>query len=269
MSQFQKVIKYLAFAFAMFLVVTIIQVSTLFIDTVAPLLGLEHSSNNEKVEEMISLNQNDVSYLDIDLTSANVEIRSGDRFSAQSNNDNIICKQENQKIKIKEKKHQFFGINNSAKVIITVPDDLVLDAIQINAGAGKVSIDKIQAKSGDVDLGAGDFTIKEIFISKELTVDSGAGKVTISSGSINNLDLEVGVGKAFICSSLLGNSKIEAGVGELELELLSVKDDYSFKVEKGMGSILYNGKNIDSSSFGKGHNFLDIEGGIGSIKIND
>lgn len=269
MSQFQKVIKYLALAFAIFLVVTIIQFSTVFIDSIAPMLGLEHSSDNGQVEEIISLNDDEISYLDIDLLAANVEIKQGDKFEAKSNNKNITCKQDGQKIKIEEKKKGFLGKSYKGKLIITIPDNLVLDTVSIDAGAGKVSIDKLQAKTGKFDLGAGQFSVKEIYITKDLEVDSGAGKVTIAGGSIHNLDLDMGVGKTSICSSLSGKSEIDAGVGQLQLELLEVENGYSLKVEKGIGSISYNGKGIDSSSFGSGKNFVNIEGGIGSIEIKD
>lgn len=269
MRQFQKIIQYLAFAFAIFLVVTIIQYSAYFVDFIAPMLGLEHSSNSGKVEKIISLESNQISYLDIDLIAANIEIKQGEYFEAKTSNKNITCQQKGQKIKIKEKKKNVFANGSSEKITITIPDDLILDAVDIDAGAGKVAIDKIQAKTGNFDLGAGQFTVKDIYILEELKIDSGAGKVTISNGAIHNLDLEMGVGKADICCLLTGHSKIEAGIGELQLQLLEETNGYSFKVEKDIGSISYNGKDIDSSSFGYGTNFIDIEGGIGSIKIND
>lgn len=269
MSQFHKVIKYMSLAFAIFLVVSIIQFSLVAIDYLAPMFGLEISSDNVDVEEIISLNNNDISYLDIDLLAANVEITQGEIFSAKTNNKNITCKKDNRKIKITEKKKSLFGKNSKSKLIITIPDNLMLDAVYIDAGAGQVTIDKLQAKTGSFDLGAGNFSISKINILNSLEIDSGAGKFTISDGSINNLDLDIGVGKVTICSSLSGRNEIDAGVGKLVLDLLDVKDGYSFDVEKGIGSITYNGENIKSSSFGQGKNIIDIEGGVGSIKITD
>lgn len=268
MSQFQKVIKYLALAFAVFLVVTIIRFSVFFVDTFAPMLGLESSSSGQ-IEEIMSLDRQNVSYLEIDLTAANIEIKNGDKFEAKTRNDNIICQQQGQKIKIKEKSKNIFKTGGTEKITITIPDDFVLDAVDFDAGAGKVTIEKIQAKSANLNLGAGDVSIKEIFISKKLEIDSGAGRVNISSGTISHLDLDVGVGKTSICAKLLGNNQIESGIGELDLVLLEVEDGYKYKIEKGIGSISYNKKDIGSSSFGQGQNLIDIEGGIGSIKISD
>lgn len=269
MSQFQKIMKYLAFAFAVFLIVTIAQLSVFLMDAFAPLLGLETTVNNEKVTEVMSLNETDVSSLDIDVMYADIEIKQGNQLSVKTNNDDIKCQHKDKKIKIEESGASFLGSHSKSKVVITVPQQYIFDKVQIEAGAGQVSIERLQTYSGDFELGAGRFLTENITVLEKLEMETGAGEVSIATGTINSLDLDMGVGKVTMCCQLMGNNKIDAGIGELELSLLDMEGGYRFKVEKGIGSISYNGESLGQSSFGQGSHLIDIEGGIGSIKISD
>ena len=101
------------------------------------------------------------------------------------------------------------------------------------------------------------------------SIDSGAGEVVIKDGSVNNLDLDMGIGKVKLNLEVIGNSEIDAGIGELNLVLLGNDDDYRINVDKGIGSIKFNGESVDAeTTVGNGDNIIDIDGGVGNINVD-
>ena len=93
--------------------------------------------------------------------------------------------------------------------------------------------------------------------------------MTITNANLNNLDLDMGVGKLSLTSKILGNSKIDSGIGEIDLNLVGNKEDYKLHIDKGIGNVTADGTNLgDDSKYGDGNNYIDIDGGIGSINID-
>ena len=143
-----------------------------------------------------------------------------------------------------------------------------INEIDINTGAGKVDIEKLKANKLKLDLGAGSTNIKYIE-TNNADIETGAGKFTIEDGILNDLDFDIGAGEANVNARLLGDSKIEVGVGSLNLNLLGSRELYKLKLEKGIGVVRVDGSLIENdSTVGNGNNYIRIEGGIGSIKVN-
>ena len=252
MTTAQKIIKYLAIAFAIFLIITII--STILTATVAlsGILGLKkaiESSNNAQMVTTTFENA-EINMLNIDIASTNLTIKQGEILKIETNNSNIDCKQSNETLKINEKDYKWFSYNNIEKeLILYIPEDLEFQRVKINAGAGKCEIQNLN-------------------VSQKCKIECGAGELTISSGIINNLDFDMGVGEANITADLIGESEINAGVGELNIKLQGEKESYKIKADKGIGNIKIDGKQISNGEiYGDGENEIDIEGGIGSINI--
>ena len=117
-------------------------------------------------------------------------------------------------------------------------------------------------------MGAGKVAIKELNVDKETFIDGGAGKIEILSGNINNLNFNMGIGNTIIKSNITGNSDIDCGIGALELNLLNNMKNYTFDIEKGLGSVTLNKENVKEGKIGSGINLIEIDGGVGSININ-
>lgn len=268
MTQAQKVIKYLALAFALFLIVIIISSITFGIYTAVNVLGLV-DNNDKKIIDLVKTEHSELTnYLDIDINSSNLKIKNGNSFYSETNNGDIEYKQDGNKLIIKEKGKKWFSINKSTDLIIYVPEDMVFNNIDIDNGAGKVSIDKIDTEELDLDLGAGKTVINSIN-SNKTSISTGAGNFIIKSGNLNDLDFDMGVGSVEITSLITGNSKIDTGVGSLKINLIGSLYDYRIKVDKGLGSVhIDNDKVSDGKIIGNGINFIDINGGVGSIKVN-
>lgn len=270
MTTAQKVIKYLALAFAIALIVSIISGILGGLYAFSGVLNLKKDKEIIKGEmSMIDFGNSDVATLDIDVAFTNLIIKKGDLLLAETNNKNINCKQNNQNLQIKEKQYSWFSGNDKGDLIVYIPENLKFEKVKINAGAGKIQIENINAEKLYLELGAGETIIEKLNVTENCKVESGAGKVSILSGNINELNLDMGIGKFEVTSAITGDSKVNAGIGSLELNIQNSKENYTIKADKGLGSIKIDGKEVaDDVNYGDGENTIKIDGGIGAIKIN-
>lgn len=265
MSSTQKIIKYLAIAFALFLTFNIISGIMLGVSFIGNIFNDNKSSIAEELNDLEI--DNNLLILDVDVSSSNVTIKSGDTFKVETNNKYINTKQDKNKIYIEEKNHNWF--NDNSELIIYIPEYFVFDKVSMETDIGKVNIESLSTKQLYLNLGAGKVDINNLNVIDKAKIDGGAGEINISSTSINNLNLNMGVGKLSLTSKLTGNSIIDSGVGKLDLNLIDTQEDYKISLDKGIGTAKIKGNNIkDDSTYGTGINKIDIDGGIGSINID-
>ena len=265
MSEIQRIIKYCAIAFALFLAFSIISSIMYGIIT----FGAIFESDHKDYENLSSLKMDEnTSILDIDVAGTNLILREGDTLKVETNNKYIKTKQSKNKLYITEKNHNWFKTNKNNDLIVYIPKELIFDGVSIDSGAGKVEIDTLSTKTLYLDLGAGKVTINNLTILNQTEIEGGAGAIEIKNGSLNNLDLDIGAGKLTLTALVSGKSEIDAGVGEVNLNLVGSLEDYRIKLDKGIGSATLNQKKMnDEEVYGNGNNSIDIDGGVGSIKI--
>lgn len=269
MTTFQKVIKYLALGFATFLIFLIVSGVFGILSSFSSVLGLQKEDNVivDKINER-NFKDTEINSLDIDIVFTNLIVKKGTSLQIKTNQKNIYFEQNNQKLQIKEKNHQWFSKNNKGSLVIYVPDDLVFENIKINAEAGKIQIENMNTKKLSLMLGAGKTTIDKLMVTDKCKIESGAGKVSILSGNINQFDLEVGIGNFEATALVTGNSKINSGIGNLKLTFQGSRKDYQIQAKKGIGTIKIGDKNVvDNYSYGNGDNLIKLGGGIGNIHV--
>lgn len=271
MSIVQKVIKYLAIAFAIALIVGIITTIVRVVSSI-PLtlkIGKNNNDSNNIIETSSDFENENVAFLDIDIAYSNLTIRKGEYLKVESSDKDIQCKQDEQKIIIKERNSNWFNNTKKEELIVYVPENLQFDKVNINTGVGKVNIEILNTKVLKMDLGAGETSIQNINITESAKIDTGAGKVNIKEAKINDLRCDLGIGATEISAKLLGNTRIGTGVGSLKLDVLGKKEEYETKINKGLGNVTIDEEKIsDNEVVGNGENKIDIDGGVGEIKIN-
>lgn len=272
MTTTQKIIKYLAIAFALYLVISIFSI----------IFGLSHeiisSINNDKKESKlleeyttISNNVNNIESFKIDISNDDIEIKEGEKFEVKTNDPDVKFYHENSIVKIKSDKTFSWHLSNSSRgtIIIYLPNEFNISELDLNLGAGKIDIDKIFVETLLMDLGAGTMTAKEINVYEKATINGGAGNINIYSGTINNLNLKLGAGNASIQSDLTGSNTLTTGVGKLNLGLSRSKDNYKFDISKGLGNIILNDFDVSEDILiGAGETKIKISGAVGNIIIN-
>lgn len=265
MSKAHKIIKYLAFAFAIFLIFSIISSIIYGLSFVGSIFDNDKQSDNLKELKI----NNSALILDIDVSSSNINVKQGNTLKVETNNKYIHTNQYKNKLYIKEKKHDLFKKNDDNKLTVYVPKDFIFDLVNIKTGASKLNISTLSTKKLSLSLGAGKVKVSNLNVANSADIEGGAGEIVIEDSSITNLDLDMGAGKLLLNSKLTGNNKIDAGVGKMDLLLIGSLNDYNIMLDKGIGSATINNSNMENDkTYGIGTNKIDIEGGIGSINID-
>lgn len=272
MTTTQKIIKYLAIAFALFLVISIF--SIIFGLSREIISSINSDKKDSKLLEeytTISNNVNNIESFKIDISNDDIEIKEGEKFEVKTNDPDVKFYHENSKVKIKTDKTFSWHLSNSSRgtIIIYLPNESNISELDLNLGAGKIDIDKIFVEILLMDLGAGTMTAKEINVYEKATINGGAGNINIYSGTINNLNLKLGAGNASIESDLTGSNTLTTGVGKLNLGLSRSKDNYKFDISKGLGNIILNDFDVSEDILiGDGETKIKISGAVGNIIIN-
>lgn len=262
MTKKQKVVKILAIFLAISIISSILSVivsfftgiSSIFIDTRDLTTYSKEYSNIERIK--------------IDNLNTFITIKEGSSFKVDAINvdKKLKVKLVNNTLKIEENR---IGINNTdSKLIITIPKNIELSDINISDSASKILIMDINVSSFEIEQGIGMLEINNSYI-KNASIDGGIGEIDVTNTKFYNLELDSGIGDINMNANIMGNSEIGCGIGNIDINLIGDKKDYSIDIEKGIGSVKLNNKKIkNNTTYGKGINKLDIDGGIGSINIS-
>ena len=271
MKEFQKIIKYAAIAFGLYLAVMIIgMIITVILAICTGIYGVQvitEQSNVERIDEVEEYI--DISKIDIDVTNVNLTIKSeGEKFEVETFQIPVDTKIENERGTLKIKNNKKFMNDSDSTIIIYIPQNVQLQECDIEIGAGELNIEKLNSKKVDFNFGAGKVNINEL-ITEKSEIECGAGQVTISNSDLTNSKIETGVGKLIYSGYIRGNSQLECGIGETELNLQGGKEIYKIRTEKGIGTIKINNETItNGTTTGNGENIINVESGIGKITIN-
>ena len=258
MSSSSKYVKIIAYLLAIAIILGICSLIYNFVMLFVPV------NNKIEVKEYTKTYKN-VKELDIDLSSSSLTIEKGETFKIEAKDlpAKIKVSNDDGKVKIKMKK-SYFNIN-TGNIVITVPEEL--EYLSLNAGAGNIEMSNIIVRRVRIDLGAGMSHFDNVEF-KNVRINGGAGNLEITNSKLTDAKIDSGVGKIDISAYLYGNNSIECGVGKTSVTLLGDDDMYSLELEKGIGSILLDGKEYNGDvNYGKGKNKVEIEGGIGEISV--
>ncbi|SHO47806.1 DUF4097 family beta strand repeat-containing protein [Anaerocolumna xylanovorans] len=286
MSEFQRIIKYAAMAFAIFLTVAII---TGIVGGVLALTGAisavsdkknktESTAGSDSVdfdkefEGIVNLHiMNGVGELTIEKGSSDkVRVEASDvtkDFRA------TVVSGDELKISTKSDFWNIFswGINVHRKPRITVylPEGFEGRNVVIDAGAGNIKLEDLICEKLDINAGVGNINGNNIKTST-LNVDGGVGEITLDEVTADDSDINAGVGNIHIQGTLNGKNTVDAGVGDIRLILKGSADDYNIKVDPGVGSVYVDGNKYGKMSWNNktAENSIDIDGGVGSIHID-
>ena len=261
MNATQKIIKYCAIIFALLIIASIIGFIFNIIGYFIP---------NGKVDTKNFYEEyNDVKEIFLDSSASKIIIKKGNIFSVKATNvvTNFESSLNNNVLKIKEKVKKLWNKKYEGIITITVTDTM-LDNFEINHGAGKLVINGINVNDFELEHGAGKVELNNVSF-QNTSIEGGAGEIIINSSNLRNLDLDIGAGKTSIEAYIEGKSEINCGVGALDITLLGNQEDYQITVSKGVGTIEIDDiKQKNNTTFGNGQNNIELNGGVGSIKVN-
>ncbi|MFV0343642.1 MAG: DUF4097 family beta strand repeat-containing protein [Anaerocolumna sp.] len=275
MNEFQKVIKYLAIAFAIFLTVTIV---TGIASGIVALVGVTTVSK----EDVVNYNESfdNVRSLLVEHGVGKLIIKStdSDKITVEGNQVTESFAAEKSlsgELRIKSKFNfwNMFGstntISKNTSITIYLPKDFTAEIVELNAGAGNVLIESLVTEKLEINAGVGDVYGEYIFADK-VSLDGGVGDITLENAQLNDVDIDAGVGNIDIEGKLTGDNDISAGVGNIKLDIIGSTDDYNMNIEKGVGDIYINGEKHGDLNWNNrtAKYSMEMDGGVGNIRIN-
>lgn len=241
MTSFQRIVKYLSIGLAIALAASIVVGG---ISILGAILGWGRDKILDNPYD-IEISQ-EIETIEIDISAASLKILKGDKFSISTNIEKLDVSAKNSRLYVKQNQRIVSG--KVGDIILTIPANIQLKSFELDAGAGEVDIEALNAKNVEIDMGA--------------------GALTIRGGSIDNLDLDLGVGETNLTAAINGDSDINCGVGETNIHLLGEKNDYTLDINTGVGSVTLDNTKIKGNTvLGNGKNKIAIDGGVGSINI--
>jgi hypothetical protein len=283
MNSGQKVIKYIAMAFAVLLSISIICAIVGGIGMALRISGAIRSGNDYSSSDSVSEEESfekvytNITGLDIKSGVAGLTIQRGEELKVEAVNiDSRFQVTESQgtlKIENKNGKNRWFFNWGSdsvrTEIIITVPETVEFDRVQIECGVGASDISDLQTERLDFSMGAGQVIGSGIY-AKRTEIEGGVGELSLEGCKFGDLDLECGVGEISIDGEIYGRCDVECGVGEINLNIRGSIEDYDIRADKGIGEIRINGERYSKDSYrnSAASNKIDIDGGIGAINLS-
>ncbi len=277
MTSFQKVIKYGAIAFAIYLCFMIIG---MIIGTITAIFGITvgiemfENSSNEAMITKWEQEYSDITDLDIDLSVCKLVMKKGDTLKVKASevSDKFKCTTEGNRLKLEDKnfpRHIFNQIEDvKSEVIIYVPENMNFDKVTIETGVNETNIEYLKANKVNLEMGVGRYQVNSLF-AKHAEIEAGAGEANIAHSDIENLKLDGGIGKLSFTGKITKTADIECGVGRLEVNLIGSPADYKVKAEKGLGNFTVNGERVsDQQTIGNGEVSVKIDAGVGETVVD-
>ncbi len=277
MTSFQKIIKYGAIAFAIYLCFLIIGMIIFGITAIFGVTtGLEMFERRKDNVAMITKWEQEytnITNLDIDLSVCKLNIKKGDTLKVDVSDvsEQFKCEAEGNKLKIEDKnlhKNIFNTIDYKPEVTIYIPETIEFEEVTIETGVNETSIEWLKADRIKLEMGVGKYQV-DFISAKYAKIQAGAGEATINNANIEELKLDGGVGKLILTSKITKKADIDSGVGKMELNLVGVVTDYKIKAETGLGNFVVNGQKIkNNQTLGNGNATIKVDAGVGETVIN-
>ncbi len=156
--------------------------------------------------------------LDIELKYDELILEEGDSFCVRvydDNGKNVTVKESSDTLKVRSTKK----LSKTRKVCISYPEDVKLQELEIEMGAGTVYLNRdIETEKLSVEMGAGEFESKNPVTARKA-------------------DLEIGTGSMTFADLSARKTAGECGLGELDLTLTGTQEDYNYDLECGVGNL--------------------------------
>lgn len=272
MNTFQRVMKYVAIAFAIFLTVVIL--GGIF----SVVSGLTTVITGGEVETIdYSKEFNDVEKLSINHKVGKLNVRTGDGFRVEASNvsDRFRAEVVNGTLFIEEpdfmRSFLWFNIGLSGEstvITVYVPEDFKAKRIEIDSGAGDVNLEDLSAEYLKINAGVGRLYGQRLTADR-VDAEGGVGEIRLTDVNFTDVDFDCGVGSLELSGMIFGKSEFECGVGSVNVKVKGSREDYALKASAGLGAVRVNGSKVSGqySDNYKADNTISIDGGIGDFSI--
>lgn len=214
---------------------------------------------SEQAEASSQFDASQVQKLIVDAGAMNVTFQtvSGNEILVEQTNasDLVSVSLQDGVLKIEEKAAfgMFIGSSYNVSVNILIPEDKILENMDISVDAGEIS-----------SVG--------ILSCKSATLDVDTGNLEMNLAGLNMLEASVDVGNARLSLHNAGNISVETDTGDIVLNMDGCNLDYNYNLETDLGNITIDGYvyNEMDDKLDINHNadkFMNVECDMGNVDI--
>jgi hypothetical protein len=110
-------------------------------------------------------------------------------------------------------------------------------SLTVSGGVGEVTLKDFSAETFDFSGGTGDVTLKDGSVTKRTSISGGVFSIDAEDVEFYNLTLSGGTGDIDFSGTLRGKCQVEGGVGNVSLRFSDSAENYSMRLERGVGSM--------------------------------
>ncbi len=272
MNTFQRVIKYVAIGFAIFLTIVILSG---IVSVAAGIVSVFDGEDKKRIE--YSKDFSGIEQLDINHKIGKLIVKSGSEFRVEASNvsEDFRAEVVNNTLIIDEpdfmRKFLWFDFGTSrikSSITVYVPEDFNATRIEIDSGAGTVDLEDLTTQRLIINAGVGDVHGKNLTAMK-VDAEGGVGNMNLVDVNFTDVSFDCGVGNINVEGMIFGRSDFDCGVGNVHIRIKGQRDIYALKVNSALGSVSVNGKKISREYYDKynSDNTLMISGGVGDVDI--
>lgn len=195
-----------------------------------------HPYNSSGKQEKLSLGR-EFTNLDFEIGGAEVTIKpsSDENFYIEAENFSYFqAYVEEKTLYVKD----IVTVNGKgAFVTFYVPEESSFSNVEIELGAGKITMPKLVAENVSLEIGAGVLLLEHLQ-AKEVEASVGAGSIELTGLSVEEFRGSVGMGSLHASGSFQGNVSADCSMGKLEIQVTEGSfEDYNYDVECAMGEM--------------------------------
>lgn len=165
-----------------------------------------------------------------------------------------------------------WGIGSTTrKITLYIPEGQSFEKVEVELGAGEITLDDVTADEISLEVGAGKITAKNIRAG-ELEISVGAGKVDLVRMDVDVLDAEIGMGELVGSGTIRRSAELECAMGNMELRLSGSQKDFNYHLEVAAGNIdvgrnSYGGLGNEQKIQNGADKNMDIDCAMGNVTI--
>lgn len=276
MTSLQKIIKYGAIAFGMYLCVMIVGASIFAITAIFGITaGVEmfENNNNQAIVTKWEQEYSNITSLNINLAVCKLSIQKGDTLKVDVSDvsEQFVCKVEKNELEVKDDKlnRNFLNMGNvTPQVTIYVPERMTFNKVDIKTGVNDTNIEFLNVDKLDLEMGVGKYKMEDV-LAKSAEIKAGAGEARIENSEIEELKLKGGMGELVFTGKITKTADVDCGIGKVALRLFGLPSDYRVKAHTGLGSFKVDGQKVlDNQIMGNGMVDVKVDAGIGETTID-
>lgn len=226
---------------------------------------------------MLTIDSSAVQKLSVGLRHGYLSIEESEdsriQVSVSEPSDQITAKCESGEIIIRDNRQGKSG-RKDVTVYLEIPEGFHFQKVDLSMDAGEIDTDcGFSAENLSVNAGAGVISLEDIQ-ADVFSGSVGAGEITIDDSVFQTVRLDCGVGSMDIQADITANARIDCGMGEVDLALVRDISEVNYVLKCGVGSIeigdnSYSGlsreKRIDHGADAE----FELNCGMGMISIDN